>query len=272
MTARKENVVGPFKDIGVEKFGHVALVEIRRPPNNFFDVALIKEIASAFEAFDADDGCRAVVLAAQGKAFCAGADFGDAGALNRDGARPGDPPPGVAHLYAEGNRLFRTKKPIVAAVHGAAVGGGLGLAMVADFRVACPEARFSANFTRLGFHPGFGLTVTLPAVIGPTKAALMFYTSRRISGDEAHAMGLADVLVPQDKVRAASLSLAAEIAENSPLGLIATRATLRGDLAGRVRAATEHELAEQTRLRQTADFKEGVKAMAERRVPIFTNR
>ena len=265
--------MGPFKDIGVEKTGHVALVEIRRPPNNFFDIALIKEIASAFEALDADADCRALVLAAQGKAFCAGANFGDGGTLDRDGsALLSGPTPGAAHLYIEGNRLFRTKKPIVAAVHGAAVGGGLGLAMVADFRVTCPEARFCANFTRLGFHPGFGLTVTLPAVIGPTKAALMFYTSRRVRGDEAHAMGLADVLVPQGEVRAAALALAAEIAENSPLGLIATRATMRGNLADRVREATDRELAEQTRLRKTDDFKEGVKATAERRLPIFTGR
>jgi len=265
--------MGPFKDIGVEKTGHVALVEIRRPPNNFFDIALIKEIASAFEALDADADCRALVLAAQGKAFCAGANFGDGGTLDRDGsALLSGPTPGAAHLYIEGNRLFRTKKPIVAAVHGAAVGGGLGLAMVADFRVTCLEARFCANFTRLGFHPGFGLTVTLPAVIGPTKAALMFYTSRRVRGDEAHAMGLADVLVPQNEVRAAALTLAAEIAENSPLGLIATRATMRGNLADRVREATDRELAEQTRLRKTDDFKEGVKATAERRLPIFTGR
>ena len=265
--------MGPFKDIGVEKTGHVVLVEIRRPPNNFFDIALIKEIASAFEALDADADCRALVLAAQGKAFCAGANFGDGGTLDRDGsALLSGPTPGAAHLYIEGNRLFRTKKPIAAAVHGAAVGGGLGLAMVADFRVTCPEARFCANFTRLGFHPGFGLTVTLPAVIGPTKAALMFYTSRRVRGDEAHAMGLADVLVPQGEVRAAALTLAAEIAENSPLGLIATRATMRGNLADRVREATDRELAEQTRLRKTDDFKEGVKATAERRLPIFTGR
>ena len=262
--------MGPFNDIGVAKAGHVALVEIRRPPHNFFDVALIRELASAFEAFDADAECRALVLAAQGKAFCAGANFGDG---DGDGAAIlSGPRPGAANLYIEGNRLFRTRKPIVAAIHGAAIGGGLGLAMVADFRVTCAEARFSANFTRLGFHPGFGLTVTLPAVIGPTKAALMFYTSRRIAGDEAHAMGLADMLVPQDQVRSAALALAAEIAENSPLGLIATRATMRGNLADRVRAATEHELAEQTRLRVTDDFKEGVKAMAERRVPIFANR
>ena len=263
--------MGPFKDIGVDRSGHVALIEIRRPPHNFFDIALIQEIAGALEALDADIGCRAVVLAAQGKSFCAGANFGDGATLNKEGQRPGElnREAAVQHLYLEGNRLFRTRKPIVAAVHGAAVGGGLGLAMVADFRVTCPEARFAANFTRLGFHPGFGLTVTLPAVIGATKAALMFYTSRRVTGEDALAMGLADVLVPQDQVRAAALTLAAEIAENAPLPLVSTRATMRGDLADRVLKATEHELAEQTRLRKTDDFKEGIKATAERRVPNF---
>jgi enoyl-CoA hydratase/carnithine racemase len=259
-------------DIGVEKTGHVALVEIRRPPNNFFDIPLIKDIASAFEAFDEDGDIRAIVLASQGKVFCAGANFGDGSTLDAQGRRPAEPMPGVQSLYMEGNRLFRTKKPIVAAIQGAAVGGGLGLAMVADFRVTCPEARFVANFTRLGFHPGFGLTITLPTVIGPTKAALMFYTSRRVRGDEAYAMGLADMLVPLDEVRSAALKLAAEIAENAPLGLISTRMTMRSDLADRARKATEHELAEQTRLRKTDDFKEGVKAVAERRVPDFKGR
>jgi len=261
-----------MSDIAIEKTGHVALVEIRRPPNNFFDIPLIKDIAGAFESFDQDGNIRAIVLASQGKAFCAGANFGDASLLDAEGRRPNEPEPGVAPLYIEGNRLFRTKKPIVAAIQGAAVGGGLGLAMVADFRVTCPEARFVANFTRLGFHPGFGLTVTLPAVIGQPKAAMMFYTSRRVRGDEAFAMGLADVLVPQEQVRSAALALAAEIAENAPLGLMATRATMRGDIADRVRRATEHELKEQTWLRKTDDFKEGVKATAERRVPNFSGR
>ena len=264
--------MGSFKDIGVEKTGHVALVEIRRPPNNFFDVALIQEIATACEALDEDVNCRAIVLASQGNAFCAGANFGGSPGDNADSAAKLDQDKAILDLYVEGNRLFRTKKPIVAAVQGAAVGGGLGLAMVADFRVACPEARFSANFTRLGFHPGFGLTVTLPAAVGASKAALMFYTSRRFTGEEAFAMGLADVLVPQADVRAAAMKLATEIAENSPLGLVATRKTVRGDLADRVRAATDRELAEQTWLRKTDDFKEGVKATAERRVPNFTGK
>jgi enoyl-CoA hydratase/carnithine racemase len=265
--------MGPFKDIGVDKSGLVALIEIRRPPNNFFDVALIHQIAEALETLDEDEGCRAVVLASQGKAFCAGANFGDGSALSPDGRRHDELPQSrVGHLYVEAVRLFRTQKPIVGAIHGPAVGGGLGLAMVPDFRVACPEARFCANFTRLGFHPGFGLTVTLTEVVGRSNAALMFYTSRRVTGEEAYRMGLADVLVPQDQVRSAALKLAVEIAENSPLGLLSTRATMRAGLADRVRAATDHELVEQNRLRVTDDFKEGVKAMAERRVPSFAGR
>jgi enoyl-CoA hydratase/carnithine racemase len=169
-------------------------------------------------------------------------------------------------------RLFRVGKPMVAAIQGPAIGGGLGLALVPDFRVTCPEATFSANFTKLGFHPGFGLTVTLPRLIGVGTASLMFLTSRRIKGEEAHRIGLADVLVPQEQVRHAALALAAEIAACAPLGVIATRATLRQGLAERVAAATEHELAEQSRLRNTEDFKEGLRASNERRQPDFKAR
>ena len=136
----------------------------------------------------------------------------------------------------------------------------------------CPETRFCANFTRLGFHPGFGLTTTLTEVIGPSKAALMFYTSRRVTGEEAYRWGLANELVPQDQVRDAAMKLAQEIAECSPLGLASTRATMRAGLAERVLAATNHELVEQTKLRATEDFKEGVKATAERRAANFRGR
>jgi enoyl-CoA hydratase/carnithine racemase len=249
-----------FDDIEVTVRDLVATVEIQRPPYNYFDYALIQQIADAFEALDDDPACRAIVLAAQGKAFCAGANFGDPKRSSERGAN---------HLYVEAVRLFRTSKPIVGAIHGAAVGGGLGLALVPDFRVACPETRFAANFTRLGFHPGFGLTYTLPRVIGENNAALMFYTSRRIKGEEAHAMGLADMLVPRDQVRAAALDLAREISQSSPLGVIETRATMRRGMADAVRAATDHELKIQNALRETADFQEGIKAMSERRVPNF---
>jgi enoyl-CoA hydratase/carnithine racemase len=264
--------MGPFKDIGVDlDASMVATIEIRRPPHNFFDIDLIREIADACEALDSDPACRAVVLAAQGSAFCAGAKLGD-GADVQDVLVKKSEAGRTGHLYIEAVRLFRTAKPMVGAIHGPAVGGGLGLALVPDLRVTCPEARFCANFTRLGFHPGFGLTHTLPALIGPSTAAMMLYTSRRIPGDEAVRIGLADVLVPQAEVRAAAHRLAAEIAENAPLGVVETRATLRAGLADRVRAATDIELEKQTRLRRTEDFREGVDAVNGRRTPRFHGR
>jgi len=264
-----------YTDIGVDKTGHVGTIEIRRPPLNFFDISLINQIADALEEFDRDIEIRAAVLAAQGKAFCAGANFNDPARQAAEAREQSDPASSLGqinHLYIQAVRIFRARKPIVAAVHGAAIGGGLGLAVAADFRVTCPEARFAANFTKLGFHPGFGLTTTLPELVGKNNAELIFYTSRRVTGEEATRMGLANVCVPQDQVRAEAMKLAAEIAECSPLGLLSTRATMRAGLADRVMAATNHELAEQTRLRATEDFKEGVKATEQRRVANFKGR
>ncbi|MBI08489.1 MAG: enoyl-CoA hydratase [Rhodospirillaceae bacterium] len=254
---------GPFDDIEVTVDNFVATVEIQRPPFNYFDYALIQQIADAFEAFDLDTGVRSIVLCAQGKAFCAGANFGDR-------SRSSENSDSGNHLYVEAVRLFKTGKPVIGAIHGAAVGGGLGLAMMPDFRVGCPESRFAANFTRLGFHPGFGLTYTLPKIVGEKNAELMFYTSRRVKGEEAYRLGLLDEIVPQEQVRDAAIALATEIAEASPLGVTQTRATMRAGIADKVRAATDHELEIQNKLRVTKDFQEGVKAMAERRVPNFT--
>src|SRR5215471_18690870 len=181
---------GNYTSIGVELVDRIATVEIRRPPHNFFDVHMIGEIAAAYSALDANEGCRVIVLAAQGKSFCAGANLGGNDASADAGTRDAS----TKNLYREAVRLFGVTKPVIAAIQGPAIGGGLGLAVSADFRITCPEATFSANFTKLGFHPGFGLTVTLPELIGKNPAALLFFTSGRIKGAEAHRMGLADLL------------------------------------------------------------------------------
>jgi len=141
-----------------------------------------------------------------------------------------------------------------------------------DFRVASPETRFTANFVKLGFHPGFGLTYTLPRLIGQQRANLMFYTGRRVDGETAHAWGLADVLTDQDSLRAEALKLAAEIAENAPLAVMSVRATMRAGIAAAVKSQTDHEFIEQHRLQQTEDHKEGVRAVAERRPGNFKGR
>jgi enoyl-CoA hydratase/carnithine racemase len=241
----------------------VATVELHRPPNNHFDLALIASLADAFEAIDRDGECRAIVLCAEGRHFCAGADFGGRG----DGVTAG-----ARHLYEEAVRLFETGTPVVAAVQGAAIGGGLGLAMAADFRVASPEARFSANFARLGFHHGFGLTVTLPPAVGQQRALELLYTGRRVAGEEALRIGLCDRLAPAEDLRATACALAREIAASAPLAVRSIRETMRGDLAGRVRTALVRERAEQERLNRTDDFREGVQATSERREAHFTGR
>ena len=257
-----------YGDVSVMLEEHVAFVEIHRPPHNFFDHELVKALADSFEALDQDPACRALVLASEGKSFCAGADF-----KQRALTRGGDPESvGASHIYREAVRLFACEKPAVAAIHGAAVGGGLGLALVADFRVVSPEARFAANFVRLGIHPGFGLTYTLPRLIGIQRASLMFLTGRRIAGEEAVAWGLGDALVAPDRLRETAKQLAAEIAEGAPLAVRSTRMTLRRGLAEAVKAQTDHEFSEQSWLIQTEDHREGVRAVEERRQGRFVGR
>ncbi len=258
-----------FRDVEVVLDGHVATAEIQRPPNNFFDVELINSLADAFESLDANPSCRAIVLCAQGKHFCAGANFGDSRQQAERAERRAD---SGNPLYTAAVRLFRTKKPIIAAVQGAAVGGGFGLAVMPDFRVVSPEARFTANFVKLGFHPGFGLSYTLPRLIGQQRANLMFMTGRRVDGETAFDWGLADVLTDASTLRAEANKLASEIAENAPLAVMSVRATLRAGLADAVKAMTDHEFVEQHRLQQTEDHREGVRAVAERRPGNFRGR
>jgi enoyl-CoA hydratase/carnithine racemase len=251
--------------VDVDPATFVATVEIHRPPNNFFDVGLIRSLAEAYETLDEDVArCRAIVLCSEGKHFCAGADFSGRGA--------GEGGPGA--LYAEALRRIQAQTPVVAAIGGAAVGGGLGLACSADFRVVSPSSRLTANFSRLGFHQGFALTVTLPRIVGEQRAAELLYTGRRIDGTAAAEMGLADRLAGDGDgaVRAAALELAVEIAAAAPLAVRSIRATMRRGLADAVAAATAHEEAEQARLRATADWAEGVRASAERREPRFLGR
>ncbi|HWE54549.1 MAG TPA: enoyl-CoA hydratase/isomerase family protein [Acidimicrobiales bacterium] len=255
-----------FGDVSVDLGrDHVAEVEIHRPPNNFFDARLIRNIADAYEHLQ-EGTCRAIVLCSEGKHFCAGADFhgqSDADALPTDGA---------ADLYEEAVRLFRAELPVVAAVQGAAIGGGLGVACSADFRVGSSESRLAANFSRLGFHQGFGLSVTLPYIVGNQASLDLLYTGRRVTGDEAHAMGLVDRLVPAADIRSAAREQAAAIAGAGPLAVRSIRRTMRGHLADQIAGITSVEDAEQKRLRSTSDFAEGTQASLERREPNFTGQ
>jgi len=252
--------VEPFGDVSLELTNFIATAQIHRPPHNYFDHELIHDLAEAVAALDLEPACRAVVLASEGKSFCAGSDFQGVQQEN------------VGRLYEEALRLFAARKPIVAAIQGAAVGGGLGLALVADFRVASPDARFVANFTKIGIHPGFALTYTLPRLIGPQRASLMFYSGKRVKPDEALSWRLVDVTTSPEELRAEARRLAQEIAVNAPLAVVATRATLRQGMVEAVRSQLNCELEEQNRLFRSDDFREGVRAVNERRPGRFIGR
>ena len=143
------------------------------------------------------------------------------------------------------------------------------LSWAATSRVAAPQARFAANFARLGFHHGFALTATLPPIVGQQRALDLLYTGRRINGNEAHRLGLADHIASAEELRATAYKIARDIAAAAPLAVRSIRATMRAPLLDAVRQAVEREAAEQQRLQQTADWREGVRASLERREPKF---
>jgi enoyl-CoA hydratase/carnithine racemase len=253
--------------IGTEVVGHVGVIEMQEPPHNFLNVAQIRAIADALDEFAKDMNVRAAVLCAQGRSFCAGANF--TGGRGDVGEGTGG---STEDLYAGAARLCDAQLPWIAAVQGPAIGGGLGLAMTATMRVTCPEARFSANFVKLGIHQGFGLSVTLPELIGPSRAVYVLLGGRRFNGEEATELGMADVCVPQEQLRDKAMEIAAEIGNGAPLAIRSINATLRAGLADRVRAATKHEAEEQAKLFGTEDAREGVRAVTERREGNFVGR
>jgi enoyl-CoA hydratase/carnithine racemase len=239
---------------------HVAEVEMHRPPSNFFDVALLRHVVESVAWAD-DQGCRAVVLCSEGRHFCAGLDFGASG-------RP--EPHAIRALYDQAEAFVAGPLPVVVAVQGGAIGGGLGLALAGDFRIAAADTRFSANFARLGFHQGFGLSVTLPRVVGGQRALDLLYTGRRVDGSEALRIGLCDGLA--DDPRVGAHALADEIARSAPLAVRAIRETQRASLTRDFAMAIEHERLQQVRLMGTADFREGIEASLQRRDPHFSGR
>lgn len=264
----------PFRAaIRVSLKAPVAVVELARGPNNLLGVRMLTELADAFEDLASDSACRAIVLCAEGKHFCAGMNLAaeEAGTANRS-AEPRREPEAEAGspLYAQAIRLFSAPLPVVAAIQGAAIGGGLGLALVADFRVVADDARLAANFTRLGLHHGFGLTETLPRLVGAQRAARMLYTGEEISGTRAAEIGLCDEAVPASELRARAHGLATAIARPAPLAVRSVRATLRRELLAALPAAMDREHNEQVRLSHTRDAREGIKAARERRPPVFS--
>ena len=256
---------GAPAQVTMELDGDVAVVTLRRPPHNLLTEPALAALADAVHGLP--PSTRAAVVCSEGRSFCAGADFragdapdptDDAGFNARTGA-----------FYAQAVRVFAAPVPLVAAVQGAAIGAGFGLALACDLCVVGERGFFQANFVRLGIHPGFALSLTLPRTVGPGRAAELLLTGRRVGAGEAVEMGLAQHQVDAGGERDRALELAATVAAGAPLAVAATRATLRAGLVEAARQAMEHELAEQSALAGTAHAQEGVAAMLEGRPPRF---
>lgn len=245
--------------------GDVGVVLLRRPPHNLLTEPLLRSLADHLEA--TVGRCRAAVVATEGRSFCAGADFRsdvapDPTAQNSFAAT-------TAAFYAQALRIFEAPVPTVAAVQGGAIGAGFGLALACDLRVASSNGWFQVNFVRLGIHPGFALSMSLPRLVGPGRAADLLLSARRVGAEEAERIGLVERVVEQGAVIDVAIALASEIAAGAPRATAATRATLRAGIGEAARAAMEHELDEQVALAGTADAREGVLAMLEGRAPVF---
>lgn len=249
--------------ISVTLNDYIGVITLDNAPYNFIHADMLQELLTAMRLLDSSDTCRVIVIGSACSVFCAGADFQSE---LKKGTDLGTASKG---FYAIAMQLFDIATPMVAAIEGAAVGAGFGLTLLTDFRVCSPGATFSANFNRLGIHPGFGMSVTLPRIVGISNAELLFYTGKRIKGEEANRLGLITRLVNEGEVMSEALELAREIALSAPLAVRHTRETLRAGLSAKVREANKREQELQAQEMLTIDFQEGVAAAAERRLPEF---
>lgn len=219
---------------------------------------------------------RALVITGEPD-FCSGADLNALGELLQRTGGEGLPAMhrAIRSLYDGFLAVDALPIPTIAAIRGVAVGGGLGLALLCDIRVAATDARLGATFARIGIHSGLGITAMLPRLAGYETAARMLFTGRTVTGEQAQRLGLVGDSVPADEVLPRALELAHAIAAAAPLAVREMKRTLRL-AAGRDRLdlepVLELESLAQALLGQTADAEEGIRAFLERRDPVFRGR
>lgn len=251
-----------------ERDDHVAMITLNRPDNrNSMTPDLLAGVGEAVRRAGADPEVRCVVVTGRGRSFCAGADF--RASKMQDRASDGSLEERQYAMYEPFLSILDLEVPVIAAMNGHAIGGGLGLALVCDLRVANREARYGANFVRLGLHPGMGTTYFLPRLVGLPRAAELLLTGRIVDGATAAEIGLANYAVAPGDVLAKANELAGEIASAAPLAVRATKRSLYEGLGWSPRDAARREAALQGQSTQTEDFREGTAALLEKREPRF---
>jgi enoyl-CoA hydratase/carnithine racemase len=253
-----------------ERDGDIGIITLDRPDNrNSMTPELLDAFVAASAAARADIGVRVVIVTGRGSSFSAGADFKSN--IQRDGDTRAPHERSFA-MYEPFLSLLDLAVPVVGALNGHAVGGGFGLALVCDIRIGALEAKYGANFVKLGLAPGMAISYLLPRVVGLPRANELLLTGRLVDGAEALALGILNRAVPAADVLSTALALARDIAAAAPLAVRATKAAIRRGLALHVREAAQLEAYAQAESLATDDAREGIAALLAKRAPQFTGR
>lgn len=243
----------------------VAITTINRPPANALSRALIEEVNLLLDAVENDEDVRVVLLHGEGRFFSAGADIKEFTKVSSEKE--------FETLSTRGQdvfeRLEKFSKPVIAAIHGAALGGGLELAMSCHFRYVSETAKLGLPELQLGLIPGFGGTQRLPRYVGVAKAAEMMFTSEPISGVDAVKWGLANRAVPEESLLEEALKTAKKIAKKSPVALKTVIEMLQFTKATSFYDGITAEAKGFGTVFVTKDAKEGITAFIEKREPVF---
>ncbi|PYF08972.1 enoyl-CoA hydratase [Ureibacillus chungkukjangi] len=246
----------------------VAIVTIQRPPANALSRGLILEVDEMLSTVENDDAIRVIVLHGEGRFFSAGADIKEFTEVSSGEE--------FSKLASSGQKVFERletfSKPVIAAIHGAALGGGLELAMACHIRYVSEDAKLGLPELQLGLIPGFAGTQRLPRYVGVAKAAEMLFTSEPISGAEAVQAGLATRAFPAEELLAKSLEIAKKIALKSPVTLKATIDMLQFGKHPAYYDGVKAEADSFGTVFESQDAKEGIQAFLEKRMPTFTGK
>eukprot|EP01062_Namystynia_karyoxenos_P034233 TRINITY_DN25105_c0_g1_i1.p1 TRINITY_DN25105_c0_g1~~TRINITY_DN25105_c0_g1_i1.p1 ORF type:complete len:320 (+),score=139.59 TRINITY_DN25105_c0_g1_i1:80-961(+) len=256
--------------------GHVATITLNRPRNrNSMTAEVMEGLRDAVERVLRDPDVRCVIIAGTGSSFCAGMDFKDNKVRHKapDVAGNQGPHEDLYGLYSRFLRVTDIPVPVIGALTGHAVGGGFGLALVCDLRVANANSTYGSNFVRLGLHPGMATTYIVPRLMGLARASEYLLTGRLYSGRQAAELGVANYCEEgSEAVLARARALAEEIAAAAPLAVRWTKQSLLRHTEHNPRPAALYEALLQSRTFESADCREGVAALLQKRKPNFQGR
>jgi 2-(1,2-epoxy-1,2-dihydrophenyl)acetyl-CoA isomerase len=255
-----------------ERVGGILTLRMNRPERlNALNVPLARELAAALKRAAGDDSVRVVVLTGAGRAFCAGGDL----PFLRDASErkaPGE----LKDLLVAGREIILTiaamPKPVVAAINGAAAGGGMNLALACDIRIASETAVFAESFANLALYPDYGGTYFLPRLIGPGRAAELFFTGEIISAQQAERLGIVSHVYPAASFEAETVKLAERLAAAPPLPVRAAKKALREDDIAELKRVLDEENRHQLDFFMSQDCVEGIAAFFAKRKPAFQGR